>query len=256
MYNRGGPQPTQLYGAYGQPLPPPQAGQDPYARAPPHYTLPSPTGPYTAGPPPSAGYPPPYDDRNSVNGTGRKRPAAEPHTPTLPPPNPATSSALPRTLGHEYRYPDASAPPVEMKSDPVAPQHSHPYYQPQQSSRRSPTLASPYPSASEPSRSSSSPRTVGAPSTPGTNSYPYPPETSLQPPQSALPIRTDGRTPPPPSASTPVSGSVAVTAPTTNGHQQGAGRPAMSISSIVSGDGSSPGTRSTTDSAMLKKLGK
>jgi hypothetical protein len=30
----------------------------------------------------------------------------------------------------------------------------------------------------------------------------------------------------------------------------------MSISSIVSVDGASPGTRSTTDSAMLKKLGK
>lgn len=271
VYGRGQhSQGQQLYGAYGQPLPPPQPGQpDPYAasRPPQPYTLPSPTGPhpgqhphYQQQPPPPQShaqhYPPPpsqapvpgYDDRNVVNGN-RKRPSGEPHTPTIPPPNPAavTNGAH----ADSYRYPDPTtlgAPPVSPASSvshqsgasASAPQQ--PYYgsQPPQQ-RNSPPLATPY---AHETRASASPNSTTAVGSTTTQYPPYPGEQKLAPPSN----RSDGRTPPP--ASTP--GGTPVTATATAG---GAPRPGMSISSIVSGDAASPGTRSARDQDMLQRLG-
>jgi hypothetical protein len=261
VYGRGQPPPTQLYGAYGQPLPPPQPGQqDPYAASrPPAYTLPSPAGPYTH--PPNYPQPPPsaYDERNGVNGN-RKRRADEPHTPTLPPPNPASTATLPRSMGPEdYRYPDPTAIGGVAVS-PASSNASHqsgaqPYYAGGQPPvrRASPALASPY--SQDLPRASSSPghhHTSEPPS--ASTSYPhFPGEPNLKPPTTNLPIRPEGRTPP------PVSTSAAPAQTATSRETQSAGgttRPGMSISSIVSGDGSSPGTRSAADEGMLKRLGK
>ncbi|TID19352.1 hypothetical protein E6O75_ATG06690 [Venturia nashicola] len=270
VYGRGQhSQGQQLYGAYGQPLPPPQPGQpDPYASRPPQpYTLPSPTGPHPGQhphyqqqqPPPQSHaqhYPPPpaqapvpgYDDRNVVNGN-RKRPSGEPHTPTIPPSNPAT---VPNGAhADSYRYPD----PTTLGAPPVSPASSvshqsgasapvpQPYYgsQPPQP-RNSPPLAAPY--AHEP-RASASPNSTTAAGSNATQYPPYPGEQKLAPPSN----RSDGRTPPP--ASTP--GGTPTTATASAG---GAPRPGMSISSIVSGDAASPGTRSARDQDMLKRLGK
>ncbi|KAF2421241.1 hypothetical protein EJ08DRAFT_702036 [Tothia fuscella] len=260
VYGRGQPPPTQLYGAYGQPLPPPQPGQqDPYAASrPPAYTLPSPTGPYAQ--PPSCPPPPlsAYNERNGANGN-RKRRADEPHTPTLPPPNPASTATLPRTMGsdgHDYRYPDPSAVAVSPASSNTSHQsgpNAQPYYGSQPPARRpSPGRASPY--SQDMPRTSSSPglhHTSEPPS--ATTSYPhFPGEPNLKPPTTNLPIRSEGRTPP------PVSTSVANASTTTSRENTSAGgttRPGMSISSIVSGDGASPGTRNPADKDMLKRLG-
>ncbi|KAE9978289.1 hypothetical protein BLS_009472 [Venturia inaequalis] len=271
VYGRGQhSQGQQLYGAYGQPLPPPQPGQpDPYASRPPQqpYTLPSPTGPhpgqhphYQQQPPPPQShaqhYPPPpaqasvpgYDDRNVVNGN-RKRPSGEPHTPTIPPPNPATVTN--GAHADSYRYPD----PTTLGAPPVSPASSvshqsgasasapQPYYgsQPPQQ-RNSPPIVAPY---AHESRASASPNSTTAPGSSTTQYPPYPGEQKLAPPSN----RSDGRTPPP--ATTPGGTSTIATAST-----GGAPRPGMSISSIVSGDAASPGTRSVRDQDMLKRLGK
>ncbi|KIW09355.1 uncharacterized protein PV09_00253 [Verruconis gallopava] len=249
VYGRGHPPPTQqLYGAYGQPLPPPQPGQhDPYAASrPPGYTLPSPTGGHyppppphyphaqPAGPPPPSGHYPPHEVSNGVNGTHKPRTNGEPHTPTLPPPNPATAPGAPA----EYRYPDpntvgaAPVSPASSTSHQSAPQ---PYYPGQAPRRTPPQTVSPY---TQDGRSSASPNTQP-------QAYPpYPADTTLKPPSNL----TDGRTPPPVSTSAQTGQTVA--APTNTGGV----RPGLSISSIVSGEGGAGG-RSQEDRDMLKRLG-
>jgi len=104
---------TQLYGAYGQPLPP--GGRDSY---PPQQQQP---GQY--GPPPQ-GYQqqqPMYAQQPQQGGqvaplqtptpgdAGRKRANDEPHTPTLPPPNPASQMPHRGSGDGQYAYPDQSA---------------------------------------------------------------------------------------------------------------------------------------------------
>ena len=235
---RGGAQPTQLYGAYGQPLPATQPPPDPYVPR----NAPQPYPPI--GPP--AGYPyvsapPPLDTSNGTH--SRKRQHDEPHTPTLPPPGrgePAYSYPDPTTLAPgPGGVPLAEHSPYPTQAN-MAPQ---PYYTapPSAAGHTQSTLARrPSPSSSaysyEQGRSSSSPRNQAAAGTP----YGAPQET-LRPPSNA----PSSRTPP----------------PTTGAN----GRPAMSISSMMSnqqrnsgstnGEGASPGAaRHPTDSDMLNKL--
>ncbi|OAL49939.1 hypothetical protein IQ07DRAFT_41907 [Pyrenochaeta sp. DS3sAY3a] len=233
---RGVGQPPPMYGAYGQPLPPASHAEafGQQGRQQQQQYLPSPTaGPYPVhsdyGPP---GAPQDEGSRDALN--GRKRPHPEPHTPTLPPPNPgAASQAPPRGTGPEYAYPEPSpltpaastaGPPGPYASGPPPPQ---PYYAAQPPRQGSPQSAYRY----DPSRTSSSPQSQ-APTTPGAPPTPYynaPPQQGsvLQPP----PPRSDGRTPPPTS--------------------QSGSRPGMRINDLVSDNGNG---RSSTDSSMLNML--
>ncbi|OCK79758.1 hypothetical protein K432DRAFT_405294 [Lepidopterella palustris CBS 459.81] len=240
---RTGGQAPPLFGAFGQPLNAASHPQEAYA--PPRqqgYPLPSPTGPYSAPAPAyasasasaSGGA---YDDRNSRDAqNSRRRRRSDPHTATLPPPNPALASQLAahRGSGLEYTYPDPTAltpaavspasSSASYNSAPHQPPHPQPYYSTQPPRRSSPQSAYSY----DPSRTSSSPHTQGAPSTPGTAPYPsFPVDSSLRP----IPARSDGRTPPPPTS-------------------QPSSRPGMRITDIVSDNAG----RSSTDSDMLNAL--
>jgi hypothetical protein len=233
---RGVGNPPPMYGAYGQPLPPASHaeayGQPPRQQA----YLPSPTG--ASGPSqahyahsPSAA---PYDEagRDSLN--GRKRPFPEPHTPTLPPPQPGSASRLPhRGAGQDYTYAETSsltsaaspATSTTSYSSAPPPQGTQAYYGSQPPRQASPQGAYPY----DPSRASSSPHTQ-PPATPGaTPYYAAPPQANgaLHPP----PPRSDGTTPPP-------------AAPSSS-------RPSMRINDLVTDNGP---IRSSTDSNMLSML--
>ncbi|CAK1354880.1 uncharacterized protein RHO25_001364 [Cercospora beticola] len=88
---------TQLYGAYGQPLPAnsrdgqygPQQGQQ---QQPGQY------------PPPPQGYQQQamYPQQGQTANAGAKRPNDEPHTPTLPPPNPGEQAQMPQQGQYGY----------------------------------------------------------------------------------------------------------------------------------------------------------
>lgn len=191
LQGRNPPPNTQLYGAYGQPLP--QYGnRDPY---------PPPPG-QQAGqyPPPPQGYqqqpmyqqPPPQQGQQA--GSGQKRSIDEPHTPTLPPPNPGAQAQMRGEGQQPYSYPDpsgmtpAGASPTSSTASFHSAHHSaQPYYsQPASSARRaSPQSAYSY----DTSRASSSPHALGQPGTPAP-----PTSHSLQ---ARMPIR-EGKTPPPP----------------------------------------------------------
>jgi hypothetical protein len=221
-----------MYGAYGQPLPPANHtdayGQPARPQQQPQY-LPSPTaGPYSYGPPSA------HSDEGSRDEVGRKRPHPEPHTPTLPPPNPGAASQAPhRATAQDYVYPEPSslttAPRTATPSAAysAAPPPAQPYYTAQPPRQGSPQSAYRY----DPSRTSSSPHSQ-APTTPGSApaSYYAAPQQNgtLQP----LPPRSDGRTPPPPAS-------------------QPAARPGMRINDLVSDSGNG---RSSTDSDMLNML--
>lgn len=86
---------AQLYGAYGQPLPQ-QGTREPYPQ-------PQQQGQY---PPPPQGYQqqPMYPPQQPNMQPGNKRPNDEPHTPTLPPPNPAEQAG--QRGSQQYSYPD------------------------------------------------------------------------------------------------------------------------------------------------------
>ncbi|KAF2753299.1 hypothetical protein EJ05DRAFT_210404 [Pseudovirgaria hyperparasitica] len=245
----GHPQPA-LYGAYGQPLPqshvpqPPGPGQ----HGQPGYPLPSPTGPY---PTPGASYNPVggvYDERASQDANSRKRPHQEPHTPTLPPPNPSVAAsrgyadhraAQPSKSNDHHTYPE----PTNLTASAVSPASSQSSYQPGGPPSQQPYYAN-NPSGQQPppppppqrrlspqsnysydaNRTSSSPHASAAPSTPSTTSYPY--SNGTAPPQA-------GRTPPPTS-------------------QSGGSR--MRIDDLVSSDSKDGETRSTADRSMLDAL--
>ncbi|KAF2737517.1 hypothetical protein EJ04DRAFT_430652 [Polyplosphaeria fusca] len=231
---RGVGQPPPMYGAYGQPLPPANHG-DGYAQPPRQQPyLPSPTGPpgpYSASSTYTLGAP---HDGGSGDAYSRKRPYNEPHTPTAPPPNPASASTLPhRGTASDHAYPEppsltGAASPASSSSayPPAPPPGSQPYYNAQPPRRSSPpNSAYSYPD----SHASSSPHTQAGPPTPGASPY-YTgaPPNGLQP----VPPRNDGRTPPPPTSS---AGS----------------RPGMRINDLVSDSGNG---RSSTDSDMLNML--
>jgi len=248
-----------MYGAYGQPLTA-QHAPEPYPPQPPRgqpQYLPSPTGPYSAHY--SMAPPPPGAARDEVGSSdaaavGRKRPFPEPHTATLPPPNPAITSQLSphQTSRPEYIYPEPpsltpnavspassatsyhTAPPPPPP--PAHPPTTQPYYAPQPPRRSSPQSAYSY----DTSRASSSPHNQGPPTTPGAPPYystPPAEATSLRP----LPPRQDGRTPPPPHG----------VPPATSQPPPPSGRPGMRINDLVTND-----NRSSADSNMLSLLNK
>ena len=257
---RGVGQPPPMYGAYGQPLTA-QHAPEPYPPQPPRgqpQYLPSPTGPYSAHY--SMAPPPPGAARDEVGSSdaaavGRKRPFPEPHTATLPPPNPAITSQLSphQTSRPEYIYPEppsltpnavspaSSATSYHTAPPPPPPPPAHPpttqpYYAPQPPRRSSPQSAYSY----DTSRASSSPHNPGPPTTPGAPPYystPPAEATSLRP----LPPRQDGRTPPPPHG----------VPPATSQPPPPSGRPGMRINDLVTND-----NRSSADSNMLSLLNK
>ncbi|KAK3622125.1 hypothetical protein LTR56_022351 [Elasticomyces elasticus] len=161
---------TQLYGAYGQPLP--QHG------GPPGQYPPQQGGQY---PPPPQGYqqPPMYgqpgQQMQQLQGppAGTKRPSDEPHTPTMAPPNPGDPSQGQR--GYGYADPSgltqAGASPTSSTAsfNSAQPQAHYYPYQP-----------------FDPSRTSSSPHMLGQ------SGYAVPPTSHSQ--QSAMPYH-DGHNP-------------------------------------------------------------
>jgi hypothetical protein len=222
-----------MYGAYGQPLPP-NTHAEAYAQPPPRgqqQYLPSPTGttgPYSAH---SAHSPSSESYDDGSRDAGRKRLHPEPHTPTLPQPNPASASQFPRRSGGpEFVYSDprsltsAASPAPSMAYSAPPPTAAQPYYAPQPVRRSSPSNTYSY----ESSRASSSPRTQATPSTPGAPPYYAAPSGALQP----NPPRNDGRTPPPPAS-------------------QSSSRPGLRINDLVSDNGP---VRSATDADMLNML--
>ncbi|EMF17381.1 uncharacterized protein SEPMUDRAFT_146422 [Sphaerulina musiva SO2202] len=88
---------TQLYGAYGQPLPANSRDQ----QYPPQQGQPQQPGQY---PPPPQGYQqqPLYPQQGQSANAGTKRPNDEPHTPTLPPPHPGEQAQLPQQGQYGY----------------------------------------------------------------------------------------------------------------------------------------------------------
>ncbi|KAK5163030.1 uncharacterized protein LTR77_010964 [Saxophila tyrrhenica] len=121
--SQGGPPPnTQLYGAYGQPLPhhgdrnqlyPPQQGQaPPRAQYPP-----SPQG--YQQPPIYQQQPPPQQQ------AGQKRSTDEPHTPTLPPPPSGAQTQMGKTReGQPFTYTET----IGLRSIGASPAFSHAFF--------------------------------------------------------------------------------------------------------------------------------
>lgn len=151
---------TQLYGAYGQPLP--QGGREPY---PPQQQQ---QGQY---PPPPQGYQQPgmYQQPpqqvGTPGGAGQKRGTDEPHTPTLPPPNPGAQAQLPRD-GPYGGYPDPAqlAQPGASPDSSTASFHSDqaPFYPSYHQPAPAPRGPSPHGAHSyDAARFSSSPRASG-----------------------------------------------------------------------------------------------
>ncbi|KAF1348800.1 hypothetical protein BDV97DRAFT_399349 [Delphinella strobiligena] len=279
--NQGAP-PQQLYGAYGQPLPQQypsqqqqaQQQQHPYPpqgapyQGQPMYPMP-PNGAPSQGAhpnvaPPQAATPQPQEV------AGRKRPTDEPHTPTLPPPNPANAAQiLHRTSTGEsvhYTYPDPTGvtPTAASPASSTASYHSthppaQPYYQPQPPPRR----PSPQSYSYDTSRASSSPHNLATSSTPG--SYPTPqPATSnpSQPPQA-------GRSSPPSGQAQAArgvrinelvgpSGQQQEQPPPSQqqGQQQGQAQQASQQTSQQQSQAAQDGSRSAADSDMLNQLNK
>lgn len=146
---------TQLYGAYGQPLP--ANNRDQYAGQPQQQQQQQQGQQQQPGqyPPPPQGYQQQQMYPQQQGGTaGSKRPNEEPHTPTLPPPNPGQQNQMQQG---QYGYSDpsgmnsAGASPASSFNTSYYPAQyfpQHLYTQPQ----------SPY--SYEASRASSSPQSV------------------------------------------------------------------------------------------------
>ena len=171
VWRGNGPPPPQLYGAYGQPLPQ-HGNRDPY---PPPQQSP---GQY---PPPPQGYqqPPMYGQPPQQAIAGQKRSSDEPHTPTLPPPNPGTQAQVGRD-GQPFGYPDPTgltAPGASPASSTVSfhsvQPHAHPYFAQSAPYVRGASPQSAYPH--DASRASSSPHMFGKPDAAAlpTNGLPY-----------------------------------------------------------------------------------
>ncbi|KAK5115439.1 hypothetical protein LTR85_009899 [Meristemomyces frigidus] len=197
---------TQLYGAYGQPLPPqgnqnqypPQQGPQPGQQQGQQQQQQQQQQPGQYPPPPQgyqqqAMYQQPPPNMQPIQGqqvqAGQKRSLDEPHTPTQPPPNPAEQAQGQRG---SFGYPDPTGlhPAGASPASSTASFHSaqppvHPYHAVQPPAHR----ASPQSAYSfDASRASSSPHMLGQSGTPAP-----PTSGTLQP---AMPIR-EGRTPPP-----------------------------------------------------------
>lgn len=229
---RGGypPQPPILYGAHGQPLPPPPTAGDPNMAQQPYY---APSygqhgSPYDERAPPPLSHPAP----GSQEQVSRKRPRLDDShvvAPGIPlvsnSPSSHSSQQRPRRgSGGGYEYPDPTnlapvspATPYSGHSTTPQPYYSAPVAQPRRHSPPS-TYALEARPGDSPHGSSASP-----------SNYPYP---GLHPGQS-MPPRDSGVTPPP------------------SGPGSANGRSAMSVRDMLS-DGN-PG-RSSTDSDMLNAL--
>ncbi|EME49194.1 hypothetical protein DOTSEDRAFT_68063 [Dothistroma septosporum NZE10] len=161
---------TQLYGAYGQPLPQ-HGNRDQYQQQQQQQQ----PGQY---PPPPQGYQqqqPMYSQQGGPQAqtaeAGRKRPNDEPHTPTLAPPNPGEQSQMPQHRGADgqpYGYPDqsgltpAGASPNSSSTSYYPAQHPPlPYYAQTQPQVRGVSPQSAY--SYDVSRASSSPHALGQP---------------------------------------------------------------------------------------------
>lgn len=142
---------TQLYGAYGQPLPP--GGRDAY---PPQQQQPGQYGPPPQGyqqqqpmyaqQPQQGGQVAPLQTPNPGD-AGRKRANDEPHTPTLPPPNPASQMPHRGSGDGQYAYPDHSAGASAFLPASYPSAYPSTQYQPHHGSRAS---SSPHPSNLQP----------------------------------------------------------------------------------------------------------
>ncbi|KAF2209282.1 hypothetical protein CERZMDRAFT_86992 [Cercospora zeae-maydis SCOH1-5] len=99
---------TQLYGAYGQPLP---ANSRDGQYAPQQQGQPQQPGQY---PPPPQGYQQQamYPQQGQTANAGTKRANDEPHTPTLPPPNPGEQAQMPQQGQYGYGVSPAGASPA------------------------------------------------------------------------------------------------------------------------------------------------
>ncbi|KAK5115120.1 hypothetical protein LTR62_001817 [Meristemomyces frigidus] len=163
---------TQLYGAYGQPLPQ-HGGRDPYAQQQQQQQQQPPPPQGGQYPPPPQGYqqPPMYPPQQQgqppnmqpMQGqpAGTKRPNDEPHTPTLPPPNPAEQGQR-----GSFGYPDQTGL-IPGGASPASSSTSFHSIQPMSYYPPQPARASSHSSFSyDPSHASSSPHTLGLHSTP------------------------------------------------------------------------------------------
>ncbi|KAF2773685.1 hypothetical protein EJ03DRAFT_333338 [Teratosphaeria nubilosa] len=154
---------TQLYGAYGQPLP--QGGQrDPYQQQ----QQPGQPGQY---PPPPQGYQqqgmyPPQPNMQQMPGqqAGSKRANDEPHTPTMPPPNPAEQGQR-GSFSYDPSGLTGGASPASSNASFHSSQ-PQPYFAGQPPASRS-SSQSVY--SHDPSRASSSPHAMGQFATPSTS---------------------------------------------------------------------------------------
>ncbi|KAI7660535.1 hypothetical protein KC318_g10026, partial [Hortaea werneckii] len=162
---------TQLYGAYGQPLP---AGgrQEPYPPQQPQQ--PGQPGQYPQPPQAYAMYPnqPNMQQPGQPVQAGQKRPTEEPHTPTMPPPNPAEQS---QQFPFGVANPAGASPASSTASFHLAQTPTQPYYHAPPTHRSSPSSAY----SLDASRSSSSPHSMGGfPVTPAAAPTSY----AVQPP--------------------------------------------------------------------------
>jgi len=110
-------------------------------------------------------YPPQQPNMQPLQQPGNKRPTDEPHTPTLPPPNPAEQAG--QRGSQQYSYPDPTGLTPAGASPASSPASFHsaqlqPYYGAQLPAR----LASPHSAYSYDASCASSPHTLGPPGTP------------------------------------------------------------------------------------------
>ena len=249
----GGAPPQQLYGPYGNRLPPQHEHYPPHPVQQPGYSLPNPTGPYQQPPQqPGASYPyppgPPHQpyepgphQAHGPHPRGREEP---PNAPVVPPhQGSGQPQARPREDGNPagYSYPDPSGYAAAQGGGHPNNGHSasansnyqqqpQPYYPNQSQARRhSPGSGSPY--TYGPNRDSQSPH--------GAQPYRYgsnpQAQQNYQPPPGQAPTSGGARTPPPLSAGDRSKGG-------------------MSIHDMVSESGNGSGERSAADSNMVSAL--
>ena len=238
-----------------------------------------PPGHMPQGPPPGHVAPPqPTGTPNPGQEAGRKRPNEEPHTPTLPPPNPAQAAQIAQQQGPppphaqpQYTYPDpsvmtpaAGSPASSNNSFQSAQPHAQPYFAPAPARRPSPQQ--PQHSYDQP-RPSHSPHTHAATVPPAgynpavtshPDSKPVPSQSDRSSPTNAArgvrinelvgpsgqPQQNHNQAPPPPPPST---------AAHTQQPQQAPGAP-QTAAQQAQNQANSEGSRSQADNNMLSKL--
>ncbi|CAK4031511.1 hypothetical protein DOTSEDRAFT_68063 [Lecanosticta acicola] len=123
---QGGPPPnTQLYGAYGQPLPQHGQNRDGYPQQ--QQQQQQQAGQYPPVPPQGYQQQPMYGQQpgQQMPAQGTKRPNDEPHTPTLPPPNPGAQAQM---QGYSDPSGASFASPTPSYSHSSFEPYSYPYH--------------------------------------------------------------------------------------------------------------------------------